>query len=92
LDWRIFIGKVEDFISYRIGSCSCFWIGGLDHRKIEGKFSILLISKERRRKRNIQLDLIFFIPSRRTEASVPVAANAKGLGCLQVEHVKINAV
>jgi hypothetical protein len=23
LDWRIFIGKVEDFISYRIESCSC---------------------------------------------------------------------
>jgi len=51
--------------------------GGLDHRKTEGKFPILLISKEDRRKRNIYLNLIFLIPSRRIEANVPVDADAK---------------
>jgi hypothetical protein len=66
--------------------------GGLDHRKTEGKFPMLLISKEDRRKRNIQLNLIFLIPSRRIETNVPIVVIAKGLGWLQVEYLKINIV
>lgn len=85
LDWRIFIGKVEDSISYRIENYSCLWNGGLDHRNT---VSVVLISKENRRKGNIQLNHMFLIPSHRIEANVPVAASTKGLGWLQVEHLK----
>jgi hypothetical protein len=37
LDRRIFVGKMKDFISYRIENYSCLWNGGLDHRKTVGK-------------------------------------------------------
>jgi hypothetical protein len=51
LDWRIFIGKMEDFISYRIEDCSCLWtkdwtIGKLKENFLSYSFQRKIVGKE----------------------------------------------
>lgn len=69
LDWRNFGGKMEGSISYRIEHCSCLWNEGLEHRKTEGKFPMLLISSENNRKKTSSQTSFFLSPSRGNEAN-----------------------